>query len=80
MLIDITTHQLESWSLTCWKSQGDIYLLRRKVASIAFLRLATIPNGTITPKQPVEHLSTRRVREKLKYCKKCQKWLLPIAK
>ena len=32
--------------------------------------------GTITKKQPVEYLSTRdlprRVREKLKYCKKCK--------
>ena len=51
---------------------------------MAFLWLANIPNGTIIPKQPVEHLPTRDssgiVREKLKYYKKCQKWLLKQAR
>ena len=60
------------------------HLLKRKVESMAFLWLANIPNGTIIPKQPVKHLPTRdssgRVREKLKYCKKCQKWLLKQAR
>jgi len=86
MLIEIKTHQ-QQMSL----GAGPLHVGRsRKTSFEEEGGIHGIPvtghhqNGTVTPKQPVEHLPTRdssgRVREKLKYGKKCQKWLLKQAR